>query len=112
MDGPNGARRLASRVHEVTGGNPFYAIELLKTLFAQELLRVDPVTRAWNVSAAASGGMPTPAYSPTVHDAIADRIECLPDELHAVLITIASSGRGCRPEVLHTCTGSRGCAQR
>ena len=44
--------------------------------------------------------MPTPAYSPTVHDAIADRIECLPDELHAVLITIASSGRGCRTDVL------------
>ena len=57
VDGPNGARRLASRVHEVTGGNPFYAIELLKTLFAQELLRVDPVTRAWNVSAAASSGI-------------------------------------------------------
>jgi len=100
VDSPNGARRLAARVHEVTGGNPFYVIELFKTLFAQELLTVDPVTRAWNVSAAASGGMPTPAYSPTVHDAIADRIECLPDELHAVLITIASSGRGCRTDVL------------
>jgi hypothetical protein len=35
-----------------------------------------------------------------VHDAIADRIECLPDELHALLITIASSGRGCRTDVL------------
>jgi DNA-binding SARP family transcriptional activator len=100
VDAPNGARRLAARVHEVTGGNPFYAIELLKTLFAQELLTMDPETRAWNVSAAAAGGMPTPAYSPTVHDAIADRIECLPDELHAMLITIASSGRGCRADVL------------
>jgi DNA-binding SARP family transcriptional activator len=100
VDAPNGARRFASRVHEVTGGNPFYVIELFKTLFAQELLTVDPETRAWNVSAAASGGMPTPAYSPTVHDAIADRIECLPDEPHAVLITIASSARGCRTDVL------------
>jgi DNA-binding SARP family transcriptional activator len=100
VDAPNGARRLAARVHEVTGGNPFYAIELLKTLFAQELLTMDPVSRAWNVSAAAAGGVPTPAYSPTVHDAIADRIECLPNELHALLITIASSGRGCRADVL------------
>jgi DNA-binding SARP family transcriptional activator len=100
VDAPNGARRLAARVHEVTGGNPFYAIELFKTLFAQELLTMDPATRAWNVSAAAAGGMPTPAYSPTVHDAIADRIECLPDELHAMLITIASSARGCRTDVL------------
>jgi DNA-binding SARP family transcriptional activator len=100
VDSPDGARRLASRIHEVTGGNPFYAIELLKTLFAQELLTMDPESRAWNVSAAASGGTQTPAYSPTVHDAIADRIECLPDELHALLITIASSGRGCRTDVL------------
>jgi len=100
VDAPNGARRLAARVHEVTGGNPFYAIELLKTLFAQELLTMDQATRAWNVSAAASGGTPTPAYSQSVHDAIADRIECLPDELHATLITIASSGRGCRTDVL------------
>ena len=99
MVSPYGARRLAARVHEVTGGNPFYAIELLKTLFAQELLTIDPESRAWNVSAAA-GGTPTPPYSPTVHDAIADRIECLPDELHALLITIASSGRGCRADVL------------
>jgi predicted ATPase len=100
VDAPNGGRRLAARVHEVTGGNPFYAIELLKTLFAQELLTMDQQTRAWNVSAAAAGGTPTPAYSQTVHDAIADRIECLPDELHAMLITIASSGRGCRTDVL------------
>ncbi|MBW8769374.1 MAG: AAA family ATPase, partial [Gemmatimonadetes bacterium] len=101
VDAPNGARRLAARLHEATGGNPFYAIELLKTLFAQELLTMDPASRAWNVSAAAAGGgTPTPAYSPTVHDAIADRIECLPDELHAVLITVASSGRGCRTDVL------------
>ena len=35
------ARRLASRVHRITGGNPFYAIELLKTMLAQGTLAAD-----------------------------------------------------------------------
>jgi len=83
----------------VTAGNPFYVIELLKTLFAQDILTVDPETKAWIVSptAAENGGY---SYAPTVHDAIADRIECLPDELHAVLISLACAGRGCRAELL------------
>jgi hypothetical protein len=38
--------------------------------------------------------------APTVHEAVSDRIECLPDELHAVLISIAAAGRGCRTDVL------------
>ena len=99
VDAPTGGQRLAARIHEVTAGNPFYVIELLKTLFAQDVLSVDPETKAWIVSptAVGNGGF---SYSPTVHDAIADRIECLPDELHAVLISIASAGRGCRSEVL------------
>lgn len=99
VDAPTGGRRLAARIHEVTAGNPFYVIELLKTLFAQDILTVDPETKAWIVSptAAESGGY---TYAPTVHEAIADRIECLPDELHAVLISIASAGRGCRADVL------------
>lgn len=99
VDAPHGGRRLAARIYEVTAGNPFYVIELLKTLFAQHVLSVDPETKAWIVSptAAGNGGF---TYAPTVHEAIADRIECLPDEIHAVLISIAAAGRGCRAEVL------------
>ena len=99
VDAPTGGRRLAARIHDVTAGNPFYVIELLKTLFAQDILSVDPETKAWIVSptAAGNGGF---TYAPTVHDAIADRIECLPDEIHAVLISVAAAGRGCRAEVL------------
>jgi DNA-binding SARP family transcriptional activator len=99
VESPTDGQRLAARIHEVTAGNPFYVIELLKTLFAQDILTVDPETKAWIVSptAAENGGH---SYAPTVHDAIADRIECLPDELHAVLISIASAGRGCRAELL------------
>ena len=99
VDSPTAGHRLAARIHEVTAGNPFYVIELLKTLFAQDILSVDPESKAWIVSptAAENGGY---SYAPTVHDAIADRIECLPDELHAVLISIASAGRGCRADLL------------
>jgi len=99
VDSPTAGHRLAARIHEVTAGNPFYVIELLKTLFAQDILTVDPETKAWIVSptAAENGGY---SYAPTVHDAIADRIECLPDELHAVLISLACAGRGCRAELL------------
>ncbi|HKH91211.1 MAG TPA: AAA family ATPase [Gemmatimonadaceae bacterium] len=99
VDAPTGGRRLAARIHEVTAGNPFYVIELLKTLFAQDILSVDPDTKAWIVSPSVveNGGF---TYAATVHEAIADRIECLPDEIHAVLISIAAAGRGCRAEVL------------
>jgi predicted ATPase len=38
---PKGARRFANRIYGVTAGNPFYAIELLKTMFAQGLLEAN-----------------------------------------------------------------------
>jgi len=100
VDGPDGARRLAARIHEATGGNPFYVIELLKTLFAQDLLAVDPRNNAWIVRPAAIADLAPEALSPTVHDAIAERIECLPDHVYEVLASIAVAGRGCSPDVL------------
>lgn len=100
VDAPGGARRLSARIHEVTAGNPFYVIELLKTLFAQELLSVDSTTDAWIVRPAAITDSTPAVFAPTVHDAIAERIECLPDLLHALLVSIAVAGRGCRADVL------------
>jgi DNA-binding SARP family transcriptional activator len=100
VDAPDGARRLAGRIHEATAGNPFYVIELLKTLFARELLTVDATTEAWIVPPAAMTDTVPEALSPTVHDAIGERIECLPDHLHALLVSIALAGRGCRTDAL------------
>ncbi|MGH7703041.1 MAG: ATP-binding protein, partial [Gemmatimonadales bacterium] len=101
IQAPTGARRLAARIHEVTGGNPFYVIELLKTLFAQGLLAVDAETGEWVASqeadAAESGGFP---MSRTVHDAIAERVERLAYELRDLLVTLAVAGLGCRTEFL------------
>jgi DNA-binding SARP family transcriptional activator len=96
---PTGARRLASRIFGVTGGNPFYVVELLKTLFAQGLLSVDEETGEWRTSSAALGARTVPV-SPTVHDVIAARVERLPEQLCDVLRTIAVAGAGCPTEIL------------
>jgi DNA-binding SARP family transcriptional activator len=98
---PTGARRFANRMYGVTAGNPFYVIELLKTMFAQGLLTLDEESGEWTVSPGAlsehSREFPV---SQTVRDVIAERIERLPDELRETLMTVAVAGSGCRPEVL------------
>ena len=97
---PAAGRRLAARIHAVTAGNPFYVIELLKTLFARRLLAVDPATGAWTVGSADRDGKTPPLFARTVQDAIAERVEALPEELYAVLATIAVGGRGCTPDIV------------
>jgi predicted ATPase len=96
---PTAGRRLAGRLHQVTRGNPFYVVELLKTLFAQGWLTTDPDSGEWLAASAApeTGVM---SMSLSVHDAIAERIETLPPDLHDVLITIAVAGGGCRADLL------------
>jgi DNA-binding SARP family transcriptional activator len=98
---PTMARRFANRIYSVTAGNPFYVIELLKTMFAQGLLTVDEEKGEWSVSPGATGdqGREFPV-SQTVHDVIAERVERLPEELREVLITVALAGAGCRTDVL------------
>lgn len=98
---PTGGRRLAGRLHGITSGNPFYLVELLKTMFAQGLLSLDPVTGAWTSAPSAAerarGELP---MSRTVHDVIAARVERLPDLLRDILITIAVAGSGCSAAML------------
>lgn len=97
---PGSGRRFAARLYRITAGNPFYATELLKTMFAQGLLAVDEATGEWTVSAAAAGGGYELPVSRTVQDVIAERVERLPAELRDVLVTLAVNGSGCRPDVL------------
>ena len=99
VSAPTGGRRLATRLHGVTGGNPFYVIELLKTLFAQGWLTTDAASGEWLVGPTPTGTADI-AMSLTVHDAIAERIESLPPDLHDVLLTIAVAGAGCWASVL------------
>ena len=97
---PNGGRRFAGRLFRITAGNPFYVIELLKTMFAQGLLAMDEQSGEWTVAPAEAGAAHEVPVSQTVQDVIAERVDRLPGELRDVLITIAVSGGGCRPEVL------------
>ena len=97
---PTGARRFAKRIFGVTAGNPFYAIELLKTMFAQGLLAMNEESGEWTaLSGPVAGGREFPV-SQTVHDVIAARVERLPERLNEVLITVAVAGAGCRTEVV------------
>lgn len=97
---PTGGRRLAARLHRITGGNPFYVLELLKTMFAQGLLAMDAESGEWTVAPEEVGRSREVPVSQTVQDVIAERVDRLPEELRQVLITIAVSGVGCRPDVL------------
>jgi DNA-binding SARP family transcriptional activator len=100
LSAPTGGRRFAARLHRITGGNPFYVIELLKTMFAQGLLAMDAETGEWTVVPEEIGSGREVPVSQTVQDVIAERVDRLPEELRDVLITIAVSVGGCRPDVL------------
>ena len=101
IESPTGGLRFARRVHEVTDGNPFHVIEMLKTLFVQGMLTIEAPTGAWVVPPAASAAdyrqLP---MAETVRDAIAARVARLPYELRDLLATVAVSGRGSRTDLL------------
>ena len=98
---PTGARRFARRIHEVTGGNPFYVIELVKTLFSQKLLAVTPISREWivpvDISLADFAALPMPR---SVRDAILERVSILTEEPRDVLATLAVAARPVSLDVL------------
>jgi DNA-binding SARP family transcriptional activator len=98
---PTGGRRFAGRIHRITGGNPFYILELLKTMFAQGLLAADNDSGEWSaLPSAFEEGKEFP-LSRTVHEVIAERVERLPESLGELLITVAiAGGQGCRPAIL------------
>jgi DNA-binding SARP family transcriptional activator len=98
---PTGARRFARRISRITGGNPFYIFELIKTMFAQGLLSADEESGEWAAAPSALGAGKEFPVSRTVHDVIAERVDRLPEELGEILITVAvAGGPGCRPEVI------------
>lgn len=97
---PDLVQRLAGQVHAATSGNPFYVLELLKTLFAQGLLAVEGLTGAWVAAPELGQDEFKLPISQNIHDVIAERVERLPERLRDVLVTIAVSGTGCRTGVL------------
>src|SRR5207245_2103764 len=95
LQAPGAGRRLARRLHEVSDGNPFHVIELLKALFAQGMLEADPATGEWRAPSAhdASPG-PGVVLPGSVRVVLLERVGRLPSEVRDLLATIAVTGRG------------------
>ena len=110
---PTGGRRLAARLYRITAGNPFYVIELLKTMFAQGLLAMDAETGEWTWCPREVGAGREVPVSQTVQDVIAERV----DRLSHRAARRADHDRGERRRAAartssRTCTGSPGCTPR
>jgi DNA-binding SARP family transcriptional activator len=97
---PDGAVRLATRVYDVTSGNPLYVMELLKTLFTRGWLAVNPDTLEWITTDRGASELDTSELFPNVRESLGERIAALPDEQHALLLTVAVTGSGCHTSLL------------
>ena len=97
---PDGGRRLANRVHAVTSGNPLYVIESLKTLFLRGWLKVHPESGEWLTTDIGASELAVRELLPDVRESVAERIAAVPDEEHALLLTIATTGSGCHTSLL------------
>ena len=76
-------RPLLVRVHEVSGGNPFYALELARALDA--------------TAAVAEPGAPLPMPE-SLESLVGDRIRALAEPTRAALLVLAALGRATRSE--------------
>jgi len=89
--------RFCQRIYEATKGNPFYILELLKALFDQGALVVDPNSGEWNVDEEMVGEVEMPM---TIRETVARRLATLPYQLRDLLTTIAVGRVGCSAELL------------
>ncbi|MEE8060929.1 MAG: AAA family ATPase, partial [Gemmatimonadales bacterium] len=94
---PELGTRFCQRVYEVTKGNPFYVLELLKALFDQGVLVVDPSTGEWNVEEESGLEFEMPR---TIRETVAQRLARLPYQLRDLLTTVAVARIGCTAELL------------
>ena len=76
------------RVHDLSGGNPFFAMELSRALAARG-------------DVPATGPLPVPG---TLADLVRDRIAALPDATQTALLFVAAAGRP-TPETLAAAMG-------
>lgn len=97
---PEGAVRLARRVYDVTTGIPLYVMELLKTLFVRGWLAVHPDTLEWITTDRGTSELNASELLPNVRESLAERIAALPDEQHALLLTVAVTDSGCHTSLL------------
>jgi DNA-binding SARP family transcriptional activator len=103
-----GDEALASRLHQATGGNPFFLLELLRALLESGLEREDlqslgaPLTT--DLQPALGQVWPLPG---TIQDAVEARVERLSAQAQQVLEAGAVLGRTSTFELLHLTAGRR-----
>ncbi len=103
IEHPQRGTRFSRRLFEVTEGNPYYILEVLKALFDQGALVLDSTTGEWVVHQEVEpGGFEMPG---TIMETIAQRLQRLPDQLRALLTTVAVGRVGCTPELVADVTG-------
>ena len=97
--------RLGRRLHERTGGNPFFVVETLRALFEQGSLRSDEGGRWTTTSGAAADDyddLPVPESVGLIVDA---RLERLEDSARAVADAAAALRRDFEFEIVQRATG-------
>ena len=90
VGGPRLADNLVQRLFEATEGNPFFTKELVRSLLDSGGIARDD-SGAWSLSTEV--GLSSDALPATIQQAVAKRIERLPDELRDTLAVAAVIGR-------------------
>jgi predicted ATPase len=93
---------LAAVLSDRTGGNPFFAVELVNALYREGRLLPDPERGQWQWDAAAIAAQPVSA---NVVDFLAARLGRLPAETRDALVAAACIGNTCDLATLSLATG-------
>lgn len=93
---------LAGRIHEKTGGNPFFVSQLLRTLIDDQVIRHDRQLLAWEWDLAA---VEAHQYSDNVIDLMVRRLHRLPAATVSILRQMAYVGSRCDDALLLAVTG-------
>src|SRR5712672_1610334 len=94
---------LAHLVHEQTGGNPFFAIQLISALAHEGLLRFDEDAAcwSWNLDRIRAGG-----YTDNVVELMVGKLARLPHEAQAALRQLACVGNAAEVAMLSIASGT------
>ena len=96
---------LAPRIAAWTGGNPFFALEVLRALIGQDRLRRDGDGWVWSGPRPADGAPLAPDLPSTVRQTILTRVGALPDPTRRLLELVAVVGAPARLETIAAVAG-------
>ena len=86
---PSQVEPLAALIHGKTGGNPFFALQFLSTLWQEGLVKRDPATRAWRWDLARIAGK---GFTSNLVELMTARLGRLPDRVRRTLTLAAAAG--------------------